>query len=171
MLHLVIRKSTQKRRGVSQIIGALLMLSIVVIVGTAILLPGLSAIEDFRNVISVEDAKNDSSRESLVIEHVNFTPATPAGEITLYVRNTGSISTIVDTMTIVKIGTQDLLLNTNAINIEIFVKEVKKITKTAILPLGSGLWNDDLYNDKSYEISITTVRGNSFKIIAIPYNT
>ncbi len=169
MLHLVIRKSTQKRRGVSQIIGALLMLSIVVIVGTAILLPGLSAIEDFRNVISVEDAKNDSSRESLVIEHVNFTPTSQT--ITLYVRNTGSISAIVDTLTIVKIGTQDLLLNTNAINIEIFVKEVKKITKTAILPLGSGLWNDDLYNDKSYEISITTVRGNSFKIVAIPYNT
>jgi len=169
VLHLVIRKSTQKRRGVSQIIGALLMLSIVVIVGTAILLPGLSAIEDFRNVISVEDAKNDSSRESLVIEHVNFTPTSQT--ITLYVRNTGSISTIVDTLTIVKIGTQDLLLNTNAINIEIFVKEVKKITKTAILPLGSGLWNDGIYNDKSYEISITTVRGNSFKIIAIPYNT
>jgi len=169
VLQLVIRKSTQKRRGVSQIIGALLMLSIVVIVGTAILLPGLSAIEDFRNVISVEDAKNDSSRESLVIEHVNFTPATPAGEITLYVRNTGSISTIVDTMTIVKIGTQDLLLNTNAINIEIFVKEVKKITKTA--SLGGSNWEDAPYNDKSYEISITTVRGNSFKIIAIPYNT
>jgi len=169
VLHLVIRKSTQKRRGVSQIIGALLMLSIVVIVGTAILLPGLSAIEDFRNVISVEDAKNDSARETLVIEHVNFTPTSQT--ITLYVRNTGSISAIVDTLTIVKIGTQDLLLNTNAINIEIFVKEVKKITKTAILPLGSGLWNDGIYNDKSYEISITTVRGNSFKIIAIPYNT
>jgi len=169
VLHLVIRKSTQKRRGVSQIIGALLMLSIVVVVGTAILLPGLSAIEDFRNVISVEDAKNDSSRESLVIEHVNFTPTSKT--ITLYVRNTGSISAIVDTLTIVKIGTQDLLLNTNAINIEIFVKEVKKITETAILPLGSGLWNDGIYNDKSYEISITTVRGNSFKIIAIPYNT
>ena len=105
----------------------------------------------------------------MVIEHVNFTPTSKS--ITLYVRNTGSISAIVDTMTIVKIGTQDLLLNVNAINTEIFVKEVKKITETAILPLGSGLWNDDLYNDKSYEISITTVRGNSFKIIAIPYNT
>ncbi len=170
MLQLVIRKSTQKRRGVSQIIGALLMLSIVVIVGTAILLPGLSAIEDFRNVISVEDAKNDSSRESLVIEHVNFTPATPAGEITLYVRNTGSISAIVDTMTIVKIGTQDLLLNDNTINTEIFVKEVKTITKP-VTSLGGSNWEDAPYDDKSYEISITTVRGNSFKIVAIPFNT
>ena len=168
MLHLVIRKSTQKRRGVSQIIGALLMLSIVVIVGTAILLPGLSAIEDFRNVISVEDAKNDSSRESLVITHVNFDPGTQ--DVTLYVRNTGSISAIVDTMTIVKIDTQDLLLSTNAINDEIFVKEVSTITRSATL---SGIlnWDHDDYNDKTYEISITTVRGNSFKIVAIPYNT
>ena len=169
LLDLAIKKSTQKRRGISQIIGTLLMLSIVVIIGTAILLPGLSAIDDFRNIISVEDEKNDSSRESLMIEHVNFTPASQA--VTLYVRNTGSITAIVDSITIVKIGTQDLLLNTNAINTEIFVKEVKKITETAILPLGSGLWNDGIYNDKSYEISITTVRGNSFKIIAIPYNT
>ena len=168
MLHLVIRKSTQKRRGVSQIIGALLMLSIVVVVGTAILLPGLSAIEDFRNVISVEDAKNDSSRESLVITHVNFTPTSQA--ITLYVRNTGSISAIVDTMTIVKIDTQDLLLNVNGINDEIFVKEVSQIIRTDA-SLGGSDWEDAPYNDKSYEISITTVRGNSFKIVAIPFNT
>jgi len=167
LLHLAIRKSTKKRRGVSQIIGALLMLSIVVIVGTAILLPGLSAIEDFRNVISVADQKNDSSRESLVIEHVNFTPTSQT--ITLYVRNTGSISAIVDTMTIVKIGTQDLLLNVNGINDEIFVKEVSQIIQTA--SLGGSDWNDSPYNDKSYEISITTIRGNSFKIVAIPYNT
>ena len=167
MLHLVIRKSTQKRRGVSQIIGALLMLSIVVIVGTAILLPGLSAIEDFRNVISVEDAKNDSSRESLIITHVNFDPDTQ--DVRLYVRNTGSISAIVNTMTIVRIGTQDLLLNDNTINTEIFVKEVKTITK-AVTSLG-GNWKDPPYDDKSYEISITTVRGNSFKIVAIPFNT
>ena len=96
LLHLVIRKSTKKRRGVSEIIGALLMVAVVVIVGTAILLPGLSAIEDFRNVISVEDAKNDSSRESLVITHVNFDP--DSQDVRLYVRNTGSISAIVDGM-------------------------------------------------------------------------
>jgi len=168
LLHLVIRKSTKKRRGVSQIIGALLMVAVVVIVGTAILLPGLSAIEDFRNVISVEDRKNDSARESLVIEHVNFTPNSQA--VNLYVRNTGSISAIVDTMTIVKIDTQELLLNVNGINEEIFVKEVSTITRSATLT-GILNWEDSPYNDKSYEISITTVRGNSFKIVAIPYNT
>jgi len=57
LLHLAIKKSTKKRRGLSQIIGALLMLSIVVIIGTAILLPGLTALEDFRNVMLVEDEK------------------------------------------------------------------------------------------------------------------
>jgi len=111
--------------------------------------------------------KNDSFRESLIIEHVNFTPTSQ--DITLYVRNTGSISAIVDTITIVKIDTQDLLLNVNGINDEIFVKEVSSITQTAIL--GGSDWEDSPFNDKSYEISITTIRGNSFKIIAIPYNT
>lgn len=166
ILYIVVSKSTRKRRGVSQIIGALLMLSIVVVIGTAILLPGLSAIEDFRNVMLVEDEKNDSSRESLIIEHVNFTPDSQA--VTLYVRNTGIISAIVDTITIVKIDTQDLLLNVNGINDEIFVKEVSEITRNAIL---GGKWEDGPYKDKSYEISVTTVRGNSFKVIAIPYNT
>ena len=166
--YIVVRKSTRKRRGISQIIGALLMLSIVVVIGIAILLPGLSAIEDFRNVMLVEDEKNDSFRESLIIEHVNFTP--DSQDITLYVRNTGTISAIVDIITIVKIDTQDLLLNVNGINDEIFVKEVSKITRSDA-NLGGSNWKDSPYNDKSYEISVTTVRGNSFKVIAIPYNT
>ena len=143
------------------------MLSIVVVIGTAILLPGLSAIEDFRNVMLVEDEKNDSSRESLIIEHVNFTPTSK--DVKLFVRNTGTISAIVDIITIVKIDTQDLLLNVNGINYEIFVKEVSEITRSA--NLGDSNWEDSLYNDKSYEISVTTVRGNSFKVIAIPSNT
>jgi len=165
--YIVVRKLTRKRRGISLIIGELLMLSIVVVIGTAILLPGLSAIEDFRNVMLVEDEKNDSSRESLIIEHVNFTPTSQ--DVKLFVRNTGTISAIVDIITIVKIDTQDLLLNVNGINDEIFVKEVSEITRSAIL--GGNNWEDSPYNDKTYEISVTTVRGNSFKVIAIPYNT
>lgn len=160
-------KLSRKRRGVSQIIGSLLMLAIVVVIGIAILVPGLSAINDFRNVMLVEDEKNDSSRESLIIEHVYFTPTSQA--ITFYVRNTGSISAIVDTITIVKIDTQDLLLNVNGVNNEIFVKEVSAITRSALLA-GSN-WEDPPYNDKSYKISITTVRGNSFTVVAVPYNT
>jgi len=145
------------------------MLSIVVVIGTAILLPGLSAIEDFRNVMLVEDEKNDSPRENLIIEHVYFPPTSQS--VILYIRNTGSISAIVDSITIVKIDTQDLLLNVNGINDEIFVKEVSKITRDNDNILGGSKWEDSPYNDKIYEISVTTVRGNSFKTVAIPYNT
>ena len=104
----------------------------------------------------------------MVITHVNFTPTSQT--ITLYVRNTGSISAIVYSMTIVKIDTQDLLLNVNGINDEIFVKEVSTIVRTDA-SLGGNNWDHNDYNDKTYEISITTVRRNSFKIVAIPYNT
>lgn len=164
---LIDKKITRGRRAISQIIGALMMVAIVTVVGTAILFPGLSAIQDFRNVMEVEGDKADSARESLLIEHVRFNPTSDV--IIISVRNIGTISAIVDTITIVKIDTQDLLLNQNAINDEIFVKEVSDITYNA--NLGGSDWQDSPYNDKSYEISVTTVRGNSFKVVAIPYNT
>ena len=144
-----------------------MMVAIVTVVGTAILFPGLSAIEDFRNVMNVEEDKADSVRESLIIEHVRFNPTSNA--VIISVRNIGTITAIVDTITIVKIDTQDLLLNQNAVNDEIFVKEVSDITYNA--NLGGSDWQDAPYNDKSYEISVTTVRGNSFKVVAVPYNT
>ena len=166
---LIGKKITRGRRAISEIIGVLMMVAIVTVVGTAILFPGLAAIEDFRNVMEVEGDKADSARESLLIEHVRFNPTSDV--IIISVRNIGTISAIVDTITIVKIDTQDLLLNQNAINDEIFVKEVSDITYNANLVVGTSVWQDHFYNDKSYEISVTTVRGNSFKVVAIPYNT
>ena len=101
--------SMKNRRGVSQIIGSLIVLAVVASVGSVILFQGLNQINAFNHDLSFHDrAYNDALREDIIFEHVRFDPDT--NDLVLYLANIGSIETTISSITVVKIDTQELLL-------------------------------------------------------------
>jgi flagellin-like protein len=81
----------KKRRGLSQVIGSLLLLAIVVPLGTVLLVNGTTQINAFNNEMSSSLVFNSQGiREELVFEHIRFDP--PTGDVTISLRNTGSDS-------------------------------------------------------------------------------
>jgi len=167
------------RRGVSQIISALFMLAIVSSAGSVILVNGIQGINTFNIALSFFGIEEQESiQERAVIEHVRFDPDSTSVEV--WVRNTGTASFIVDTVTMVKIDTQDLIINDGDITNEIFEKQVIQLTPTVLtLSVDTGEpqeWNSDHSNgsaleDSTYRITITTARGNSFESVVEPFNT
>lgn len=155
----------RKRRGVSQVLGSLFMLAIVAGIGSVLLFQGMNSINSFNSSMAIFDIETkDSSRESLTITHVRFHDN---DDVTIWVRNTGGIDVVVDSVTMIKIAAQTLILNedfSSSTPPQVAVKEVTKITRGTSL---SGSWNPV---DK-FRITVTTVRGSSFDIVAQPFNT
>ncbi len=99
----------KNRRGVSQIIGSLIVLAIVASVGSVILFQGLNQINAFNYDLTFHDREHSEAlREDILFEHVKFDPNTDA--LSLYLANIGSIDSTIATLTVVKIDTQELLL-------------------------------------------------------------
>jgi hypothetical protein len=161
----------KSRRGVSQIIGALFALAIVAAFGSVLLIQGVQGVENFRSIINVfEEFKTPASQEILIIEHVRFHPASP--KIDIWLRNTGTVDITVDKISLIKVNTQEVILdgsktpilisdevaNTasltcvgNAETIKIFQKEMKHIcfdnddvTMPSINNPGADEWRDEL---------------------------
>lgn len=149
--------------GISQIIGALLMLAIVSVVGSGILLQGMVSINDFNNIIFKLDERNDSFKEDLIVEHVFFEPTST--DIQLSLRNTGIIEISIDVITIVNLDTQQIIVQ-NEVNKEIPVSEMRTIQLNTNL---NDSWENSEFNTDSYMISVSTVRGNSFDITSKPF--
>lgn len=163
---------SNKRRGLSQIIGSLLLLAIVVPLGTVLLINGTSEITAFNNEMSTSLVSNNQGiREDIVFEHVRFEPSN--GEVTITLRNTGSVETIIDRITLVNMSNQEILYKiddmTGFIPPKIFTKDSYDITFDAN-PEG-GSWDAAAIIDKEYKISIITARGNFFDTVARPFNT
>jgi len=163
--------SMKNRRGVSNIIGSLIVLAIVASVGSVILFQGLNQISAFNYDLKTFDEQHSAElREDILFEHVRFEPTNT--EVILYLANIGSIDTTVATVTIVKIDTQELLLREEFFTGNtILLEDHIELNATAILTEGTMQWDDAYYNDTNYKISITTSKGKFFDTVAKPPNT
>lgn len=161
-----------KRRGVSNIIGSLVVLAVVASIGSVILFQGLNQINAFNYDLTLHDKEHAQAlREDLIFEHVRFDPT--SDDMDLYIANIGSIDSTIQSITVVKIDTQELITRASfpteiaAVNATILVEDHNQIPLTSIvLPTGNQTWADNYYYDKDYKISIATSKGNFFTSIA-----
>jgi len=160
----------KKRRAVSQMIGSLLLLAIVTSVGSVILFNGMDEINAFKqNLSNYDQTQNEALQEDIIFEHIRFTPSTDT--VTIFLRNIGTVETTISSITMVKLDTQDILVEWEDFDLMIPIKEGSSASLQANLLQGSGTWDDPYYVDKEYKISIATTRGIFFDTIGSPFNT
>lgn len=163
----------KKRRGVSQIIGSLIVLAVVASVGSVILFQGLNQINAFNYSLTFHDREhNEALREDILFEHVKFDPN--YNGLILYLANIGSTDSSIATITVVKIDTQELLLawsDVDAIDGAIPIEDHTVVITNVTAIQGTGIWNQTSYNSTDYKISITTSKGNFYSTVASPYDT
>ena len=162
--------SLKKRRAISQIMGSVVILGVVTSIGSVILFNGMNQINAFSYDISFHDkAKNEAYRENLMFEHVRFEPGTD--QIILYLANIGTTESTIESITVVQLDTQNILVDWEE-GVSSTV-QIKESSNPIILNanLDSLTWNDPLYRNSEYNISITTSKGNFFSTVASPYNT
>ena len=174
-----IKKSivTRKRRAVSQAIGALLALAIVTVFGSVLLIQGVQGVQNFTSFLDIfEETESKSAQEVFTIEHVRFTPNTEVIEI--WVRNTGKIDIVIDSVSVVKIGSQELVVSKESINQNLFQKNYTRIELSSsdniFLPSGSlDTWQEvyDSEGSGEYRISVTTTRDKSVETVAGLFNS
>ena len=168
----------KKRRGLSQIMGGLLMLAIVVPLGSVVLFSGITEITAFNNSMSnTIEYRNNGIQEDLVFEHIRFEPNTK--KVTISALNTGSVEIVVDRITLVNMSSQEILFKMDSVSS--FVPIVLPVQTSAdidifppLLRYGNPLfnWGDGADPTKwEYRISIITARGNFFDTVASAYNT
>ena len=175
MRHVSSKLPVKNRRAVSQIMGTLVILAIVVSVGSAILFNGMNEISAFTYDLSFhEKSKNQLHREDIVFEHVRFEPNTD--NIAINLLNIGTIEATISTITILKIDTQEIIANWVEVNQSIQMKDYQKITlddvndsEILLTPI-SATWDDADYLNSEYKISLSTTRGNFFTTVVSPYN-
>ena len=174
-------KKSSAKRGISTVVGTLIMVAVVAAIGSVIMFQGLNGINDFNYYLSFLTGSKNSLHENLIIEHVRFNPTTP--DLDIWVRNTGTIEVEIAKITVVNMNSQEIVLN--EISNEILpISENIEINEIADLPLSvGGGWEDDPaciaydlvtpcpYEFSQYRISITTLSGNSFETLATPFNT
>jgi len=159
----------KNRRGVSQIIGSLIVLAVVASVGSVILFQGLNQIQAFNHDLSFHDREyNEALREDILYEHVKFDPNNDG--FFLYLANIGSIDSTVGTVTVVKIDTQETIFAWEDVNETIPIEDHTILLLNATLS-GTTIWNQTYYNSSDYKISITTSKGNFFDTVANPFNS
>ncbi|HEX9845416.1 MAG TPA: hypothetical protein VGA92_03015 [Candidatus Nitrosotenuis sp.] len=158
-----------KKRGVSQIIGTMFMLALVVPVGTVIVTKGLNEVGEMSNrLTSGITYQNEGGREDIVFEHIRLDPT--GNQVTITLRNAGTIDTTINKITMVKIDTQELLISDKSLAVDAQPRIGTDILSTASLQF-SGRWDDPNYVNSEYKISILTSKGNFFETVARPFNT
>jgi len=170
MFFISFRKSRiRHRKGISQIIGSLFMLAIVVPIGVVVLSQGLLQATDFNNFLTVTREQGiEAVQEDLVFEHIRFDPTTD--QLTIHLRNISGVEMDIERVSVVKMDSQDLLvMEVNQASF-LSLKNTVQIDVNANLQF-TGQWNDANYEFSEYKISVTTVRGNFFDTIARPFNT
>jgi len=165
--------SFQKRRGISQIIGSLLLLAIVVPLGSVILFNGTTQINAFNNELSGSiEYTNDAVQEDIVFEHVRFEPTTSA--VMLSLRNAGTVETSIDRISILNMSNQQLIYKitdlSSFVPLVIPLKNSTDIDIPNTNPEG-GSWDIGGENGYEYRVSVITTRGNFFDTVVRSYNT
>lgn len=165
----------KNRRAVSQIIGSVAILGIVASVGSVILFNGMESISAFTYDLSFHEAsKNELHREDIIFEHIRFIPGTDDLQIDL--ANIGTVESTISTVTIVNVDNQEIIANWVDVNQPIQIKDNQRISldtvdqSEIVLNFGT-MWDDPVYVDAKYKISLTTVKGNFFTTVASPFNT
>ena len=129
-----------------------------------------------------EETESKSAQEVFIVEHVKFNSTNQ--EIDVWVRNTGKIDIIIDRISIVKINTQELIVNKENIDQDVFQKEVRQITfgentdadNEVTMPIScscSTSWQQ-VYNAEGsteYRITVTTIRDKSVETVAGLFNS
>lgn len=169
----IITISSKQRRGISQIIGSLLMLAIVVPLGSIILFNGTTKINAFNNELSNSlEFRNNGIQEDLVFEHIRFDKNSK--EVMISLRNAGTVETTIDRISIVNMTNQKLVFKITDISsfspIVIPLKNSTDITVSAVDIEGIN-WGSGDPIGKEYKISIITLRGNFFDTVARAFNT
>ncbi len=163
----------KKRRGLSQIMGGLLMLAIVVPLGSVVLFSGVTEITAFNNSMShTIEHRNNGIQEDLIFEHIRFDPNSK--QVTISAFNTGSVDITIDRITLVNMTSQDILFKMDSVSsfvpVVLTVQNSTDIDITADFPQAD--WSDNKTpTNWEYRISIITSRGNFFDTIARPFNT
>jgi len=157
-----------RRKGISQIVGSLFMLAIVVPIGVVILSTGLYEVADFNRFLTVtRDQGINAVREDIIFEHVRFEPST--NKITVSLRNISTVETIVHRITIVNMTNQRLLVYNDTLPLSQSIIHLKDDTDIIVYTIKDSVsWTQD---GLDYKISITTARGNFFDTVVRPYNT
>jgi hypothetical protein len=149
--------------------GTLFMLAIVVPVGTVIVTKGLNEVGEIGNrLASGITYQNEGGREDIVFEHIRFEPT--GDQVTISLRNVGSVETTISKVTMVKTDTQELVIHDKNVGVNTQPRVGTDIDSTANL-LFSGRWDDPAYVNSEYKISILTEKGNFFSTVARPFNT
>ena len=162
----------QNRRGVSNIIGSLIVLAVVASVGSVILFQGLNQINAFNYDLILYDKEHiNELREDLIFEHVRFEPTST--KLILYLANIGSVDSSIATVTVVKIDSQELIIRENFFSDStILIEDHIELTLTPTLDVPpNDVWDSLNYRDSIYKITVTTSKGNFFSIYASPFNT
>jgi hypothetical protein len=162
--------SLKKRRAISQVMGSIVILGVVTSIGSVVLFNGMNQINAFSYDLSFHDKpKNEAYREKLMFEHVRFEPGTD--QIILYLANIGTTESTIESITVVQIDTQAILVDwEEGVSSTIQIKESSDpIFLNA--NIGSHIWNEPSYFNSKYKISITTSKGNFFSTVASPFNT
>jgi flagellin-like protein len=165
--------SSMQRRGISQVIGSLLMLAIVVPLGSIILFNGTTQINAFNNELSNSlEFRNNGIQEDLVFEHIRFDPNTKNVMISL--RNAGTVETTIDRISIVNMTNQKLVFKMDSISsFAPIVLPLKNSTDVIVdaVDIEGVNWGIGDPTGKEYRISVITSRGNFFDTVARAFNT
>lgn len=187
MIPIIHNIKEKKRKGVSTVIGTLFMLAIVTSVGSVLAIQGIAGITSFNTFLAIfsEEGESESVHESILIEHVRFDPDSTDKDVEFWLRNNGLERVGIDRITMVKVDTQELIINKDFTNpaVDLFGEELEKIiinnasATDVTLPGSCASWDSAscggslVLADHAYRISVTTARGNSFETIARPFNT
>ncbi len=183
MIKLIKNKKLSAKRGISSIVGTLLMVAVVAAIGSVLLFQGMNNINNFNFTLSYLTGSKDSLSENITIEHVRFNPTT--NHLNIYLRNTGLQQVEIDKITMVKLDTQELILNNNTNTVILSSVQndpkfdFKNMTQLSTLDslltytpsCSTPCWNHNYYNSTDYKISIITTTGNSFETTVRPFNS
>ncbi|MBS3926567.1 MAG: hypothetical protein KGZ34_07765 [Nitrosarchaeum sp.] len=150
--------------------GSVVILGVVTSIGSVVLFNGMNQINAFSYDLTFHDKpKNEAFRENLMFEHIRFEPGTD--QIILYLANIGTTESTIESITVVKLDTQNILVNWDeSVGTTIQIKESSDPV-VINANLNSQTWDDPTYRTSEYKISITTSKGNFFSTVASPYNT
>jgi len=178
MIPIIHNIKEKKRKGISTVIGTLFMLAVVTSVGSVLFIQGITGINSFNTFLAIfsEEGESESVHESILIEHVRFVPTSK--DVEIWLRNNGLERVGIDRITMVKVDSQELIINKDLAE-DIFGEELKKITITnpdVILPGSCASWDSAscgglVLADHEYRIFVTSARGNSFETVASLFNT
>jgi len=103
------------RKGVSQVIGSIFMLAIVAAIGSLLLIQGIQGTTDFTTFVdSFTEGTGAASKEDITILHVQFDPG--SDDVFIWLKNTGDIEAVIDRITMVKVSSQELVINNSTDN-------------------------------------------------------